>query len=77
MFFGGQLGPRISKPLRSVNKTFYRGFGPTSGYRRGLESPLLSPETHSAFHPHAQRNAFRRRDAQRVESAEPIQPPVT
>jgi len=28
-----------------------------------LESPLQVPEKQSAFHPRAQRNAFRRRDA--------------
>ena len=31
--------------------------------RRKLESPIPVPETQSAFHPRAQLNAFRRRDA--------------
>ena len=31
--------------------------------RRGIESPIPIRETQSAFHPRAQRNAFRRRDA--------------
>jgi hypothetical protein len=30
-----------------------------------LESPILVPEKQSAFHPLAQRNAFRRRNARR------------
>ena len=30
--------------------------------RRERKSPIRVPETQSAFHPHAQRNAFRRRD---------------
>src|SRR6266446_9011588 len=30
-----------------------------------LKPPIPVPETQSTFHPHAQRNAFRRRDARR------------
>jgi hypothetical protein len=31
--------------------------------KSGLELPLQVQQTRSAFHPHAQRNSFRRRDA--------------
>jgi hypothetical protein len=31
----------------------------------GSDRPILAPETQSAFHPHAQRNAFRRRGVHR------------
>src|SRR5438876_12334023 len=36
--------------------------------RRKGESPIPVPQTHSAFHPHAQRNAFRRRDVHQQRS---------
>src|SRR4029077_20646611 len=35
---------------------------PVEAIRRKRESLIQAPETPSAFHPHAQRNAFRRRD---------------
>ena len=35
---------------------------PVKAIRRKRESRIRVPETQSAFHPHAQRNAFRRRD---------------
>jgi hypothetical protein len=39
-----------------------------------LTPDVQVPQTPSAFHPRAQRNAFRRRDAQQVESGPPIHP---
>jgi hypothetical protein len=45
----GAITTENKQTLRSVNKTFYRSFGPTSGYRRGLESPFRVPETSQLF----------------------------
>ena len=49
--------------IRLTTPSLEKNSPPVKTIRRKRESPIRVPKTQSAFHPHAQRNAFRRRDA--------------